>query len=319
MAPAKREPAGEAQRNVRQRVEPPPEDVKVLVPVRPVVAAPASAAGSHDIDRPVIDPPTPSTAGKNARDNMKLICPYVLQELPNAMRQHFKVNADSMSATPPLNIVAEGGPVKSFKEPWQPKHCIDAIKSTGLYEAGGNLCWVDPEITEDPATLPSAAEDPSWEWVWEFSQVGFQPMELKGVQDRIRFPIPVEALWQQGPRNAEDYPHGLKPLAAHAYIWAWYVAVFRCLGSTDLQRLMQLYECALTCTICVRTDTRPEALAVDFLLYTERVREGTKALCVNFVTFADKISMIAGDDKLDVLALQKNSCVLRAASSTPRW
>ena len=296
-------PAAEAQRNLRPRVEPPPQEVTVPVPATPVVAVPAS--GSQDVDRPVIDPPAPSTAGKNARDNMKLICPYVLQQLPKAMRQHFKVGVDTMSAALPLSIVAEGGPLKSFKEAWQPKHCVDAIKSTGLYEAGGNLCWVDPEISEDPATLPNAAEGPSWEWVWEFSQVGFQPVELQGVRDRIRFPIPVEALWQQGPRNAEDYPHGLKPLAAHAYIWAWYVAVFRCLGSTDLQRLMQLYECASTCTVCVRTDMRPEALAVGFLMYTERVREGTKALCVNFVTFADKVSLIAGPDKLDVVALQR--------------
>lgn len=294
--------ADEAQRNQRARVDTSSVET-VAVPAAPVGAVPV--AGSQDIQRPAIVPPGPSTAGKNARDNMKFICPYVLQQLPKAMRLHFTIGCESMVATPPLEIIGGGGPVKSFKEPWQPKHCVDAMKSTGLYEAGGNLCWVDPEISEDAATLPSAAEDPSWEWVWEFSQVGFQPLELQGASDRIRFPIPIEAFWQKGPNNAEDYPNGLKPFAAHAYLWAWYVAVFRCLGSEDLDRLRQLYECALTCTICVRNDARPEALAVDFLMYTERVREGTKALCVNFVTFADKVSLIAGADKLDVVALQK--------------
>lgn len=303
---AKRPAAPETARNAtKPRTEPPrPPSVTGAVPAAPVGVA-AVAAGSQDIVRPLIVPPGPSTAGKNARDNMKFICPYVLQELPKAMNLHFKIGCASMPATPPLAIMSDGGLVKSFKEPWQPKHCVDAIKSTGLYEAGGNLCWVDPEVTQDPATLPNAAEDPSWEWVWEFSEVGFQPVELQGVRDRIRFPVPIETFWEQGPRNAEDYPNGLKPFAAHAYVWAWYVAVFRCLGSTDLDRLMRLYECALTCTICVRTDARPEALAIDFLLYAERVREGTKALCVNFVTFADKVSLIAGPDKLDIIDLQK--------------
>jgi len=192
------------------------------------------------------------------------------------------------------------GTFSSYKEAWDPKNCKESLNATGLYEAGGNATWVDPETNGD-----DDSNGPSWQWVYAYSEQGFQSITYNNSKEsRIRFPIPLETYWETYNPTSDGWPQSLKLLAAHGHLWAWYVAVFRAMTDGDTQRVLALYECALTVTITTRSDVRPDFLAKEMLLYSERVREDAKTLVINFITFSDKIQLITGG-KHDLTALQK--------------
>ena len=60
-----------------------------------------------------------------------------------------------------------------------PARCLHAIQSTGLYEAGGNLLWVDPQLTWDNGyTIPR--EEPSWALVTQYAEAFFTAAAVAG-------------------------------------------------------------------------------------------------------------------------------------------
>ena len=274
---------------------------KTEAPATPVarVHAEESSASSGELARPKIPPPSQAPAGTGARNFMRQICPWVLQELPKFMHDHCQTGTDALFVRPPLQICS--GAVSSFKEPWVPAHCDESLKQTGLYEAGGNLTWIDPQVADQ-----EASDDPSWEWVYDYAKSGWVRSSFRGVSgDRIRCPISFDTYWPHYVKDKEEYPTGLKLLAAHSHLWSWYVAVYRAMCEGDKVRVKLLYESALTATVSTRVDCEPGNLAKDFLLYSERVREDSKTLIINFVTFVDKLDVIAGCEKKDLQVLQK--------------
>ncbi len=291
-----------------------------VVPAGRVSGGGGAASSGPAIDgsgRPKVPLPSAAPAGACARQYMRSICPWVLRELPRFMQAHSDTGNAEMHARQPLTICQ--GPLSSFKEPWDPRHCEESLFRTGLYEAGGNVAWIDPEVAAE-----EASDDPSWAWVWEYAVTGFEAVAYgEGTDCRIRFPIGLETYWEHYQPNA-DFPVGLKLLTAHGHLWSWYVAVFRGLGDGEVKRVLALYECALTATVTTRIDVRKEALARDALLYSERVREDAKTLVINFVTFADKLQLITGG-RHDLQALQKmklrfcgglvNATMLKVANS----
>ena len=208
----------------------------------------------------------------------------------------------------PSQIAQEsGGAVASYKEPWRGENCQLALSTTGLYEAGANLGWVDPELP-DLENECCISEEPSWAWVSNFAEVGFEPVELEGVASkRIRFPIPLDTYWdvKGQPDVQKGIPFGLKLLAGHGHVWAWYLAMCRAMAKNSTENIRMLYECAMTVTICTRVDCSAKSLAKETLLAVERVRESTKELVVNFITFSEKIRTVAGPGPLQLSALQQ--------------
>ena len=85
------------------------------------------------------------------------------------------------------------------------------------------------------------------------------------------------------------------------------------LSKDNAQLVRLLYESALTATMCVRIDCRPASLATDFLRYSEKVREDSQAMIINFVTFADKVYEISEDStELQKLKLRYAGGLLNA-------
>ena len=127
--------------------------------------------------------------------------------------------------------------------------------------------------------------------------------EGSSARRRICFPIPLDAYWPGWLKSSDPaYPKGLKLLCAFGHLWAWYVAMWDALLKQEADRVRLLYEAALTATVKVRIDCRPESLATEYLLYSEKVREDSQQLIINFVTFADKINQIGVQE---LAALQK--------------
>ena len=86
---------------------------------------------------------------------MKSICPWVNAELPRLLHKHKVIASEkNMKDHEPAHIQGDTAMlVYSFKEVWKPENCHDSIKNTGLYEAGGNLCWIDPGTAEQKMPL----------------------------------------------------------------------------------------------------------------------------------------------------------------------
>jgi hypothetical protein len=169
--------------------------------------------------------------GLGSRSIMQDVVPWVLAELPVYLAKHKFITYDAntpMSEIPPLHISGSGQVGTSFKEAWSPSNCRASLIKSSLYEAGGNLCWLDPEVSGASFSMPG--DDPAWAWVWESSASLFEPFVpdarsgCSGVQ-RIRFPVAIHAEWSIS--QIEDlpertYPSKLVPLGGHAFIYAWF-------------------------------------------------------------------------------------------------
>lgn len=258
-----------------------------------------TATSSRPLERPKVPLPSATPPGTSARKFMRQICPWVLQELPKYMHDHHGTSDIAMNLREPLTIGGSSD-VAGFKEAWNVDNCWDSLQKNHLYEAGGNVCWADPQVGDD-----ESPDDPSWQWVYSYSQTGYVPVsygEGTAPRKRIRFPISLETYWPGFEKSlTPKCPVGLKLLCAYGHVWSWYVAVWDALtqGKSEVVRL--LYESALTATVCVRTDCRPESLATEYLRYSEKVREDSQVLIINFVTFADKVCEIG----MDLAQLQK--------------
>ena len=58
--------------------------------------------------------------------------------------------------------------LSSFKAPWRSGTALEAFQTTGLYEAGANVLWLDPGLTETEGGVP--LEEPTWQTLVELSQ-----------------------------------------------------------------------------------------------------------------------------------------------------
>ena len=106
------------------------------------------------------------------------------------------MNTDEpMPARRPLHI--DAADMRSFKESWNPTNCHTSLHQTLMYEAGGNLCWIDGEVEKQ--ALPT--EDPPLKWMPEFEESGFYSF-----QGRVKFPVVMECHVEKAFDKAE-YPY----------------------------------------------------------------------------------------------------------------
>lgn len=232
---------------------------------------------------------------------MKTVIPWVMNALPRFLLKHniATITAGGLGAEEPLKIVVGTSSMSSFKEAWNTNNCSEALRKSGVYEAGGNLFWVDPEVAGTAFTLP--AEDPAWGWLSAFAKTGFERFQPDGTTERsrIRFPIALETNWRAGVQELGNFPKMLQPIGAQGYIWAWYLAMFNALDSEDVEQVQMLFECALCVTMSATFNRSQSLLALDAIKYSEKVREGTKVLVDSFLTFSEKL-LIATADKPEI-------------------
>lgn len=235
-----------------------------------------------------------------AKSVMKKIIPWVIE------RMHEEL-ADSVPEIGKLKDVTAAAPLKiadtkvtSFKETWNPANCHLSCSQSGIYEAGGSLFWMDPELND--FHLP--AEEPSWSWVFEAASSHFIAFLHKD-NLRILFPVPLRGFLKRNTMFAKtEMPHAgsLTPLTGHAFIYAWYAAAFMAMEKNDKARLVQLYECALTVTITMFVDVDESTLLVESIRGAEIMRAASKVLVDNFIVFSKKL--FRAFQKIDVKQLQ---------------
>ena len=276
----------------------------------PVPAVRVSAQAAAPSSGP--DPPQPTMPdekdlpGLGSKALMKKVVPWINAKLPRYLTERGQIsNTDRLGLHAPLAITGEG--MVSYKEVWNVDNCRRSLSQTNLYEAGGNLGWLDTQVnhTEDDDTvLP--VEDPSLAWMIDYSETGFHVMELPLVSGqvvkRIRFPTAIDAYMCSMPTGSdESYPTQLFPVSGHALIWSWYFTVWQAMERDDVEKVKLLYEAAVSTTICVMvsdTSSCMAAVAEASLKSSERVRQEAQVLVDNFLTFARKVTQMSSGGKL---------------------
>ena len=208
-----------------------------------------------NIDASIADPPEPThpklpagdEAKKSCRGVMKSLVPWVLSNLPAQLAKHKLIPASApMRSAKPLEIPVPDGAdpkaISSYKPAWSPEACHASVAASGLYEAGANVAWIDPEVTG--WSLPG--DEPSWAWLYTAADDLFRLVDIKG-KSRILFPIPLTCFWRRDVAvlSPGQYPDsgGLVPFSGHAFLYAWYVACLKALDAGDMPRCRALYEC----------------------------------------------------------------------------
>ena len=266
----------------------------IVIPAkRPAVGV--GVASPAPLQKPQVPNASSDAAKLGCLGIMKSLVPWVLQNLPLELFKHKKISGpECMQTTPPLNIpdAGQSKEVSSYKPPWSPAACHSSIACSGLYEAAGNVTWIDPET----ASWSLPGDDPSWAWLDDASVDLFRVVELNGKR-RILFPVPLTCYWRRdvGVLQADKYPDqgGLHPLSGHAFMYAWYVACFKALDAGDVSRCLLLYECGLTATITLVKEEDKKALALESIRASERVHSQAQVLVDSFLTFAAKVSIFA--------------------------
>ena len=228
------------------------------------------------------------------------------------MHQLKEADQTEMCDRLPLDIEVddESTGMSSYKEKWSPSSCLIACQASGMYEAAGNLTWVDPEVAASTTELPS--EDPPWSWVKENAKGLFPISVLQTGRERIVFPTPLKCFRRGGIQtiDATLFPRGgLLPLSGHTFIYCWYLNVYSALGDgadsvRSEKELKLLFECALTVTINMFITEDMSILALEANRVSEFLRSTQRVSVNSFLTFMENVHLIGGS-KSDLKALMK--------------
>ena len=125
-------------------------------------------------------------AAEDAMLTMQHLIPHVQRNLPHALgpwagSYNSHVAKEFLHEVQPQASVDQGE-LTSFKAPWETEKCLQAVATTGLYEAAVDVLWLQArKLTQVPFGLP--LHTPSWSTVREMyeRQVSKEAGGLGGV------------------------------------------------------------------------------------------------------------------------------------------
>lgn len=197
-------------------------------------------------------------------------------------------------ARPLQNMAFEmsSGPA-SFKEVWQPDQALKCLVNQGIYEAGASLMWaVAIPISDPAANIPFS--EPSLQEVRDLSTSAWCRTQIADKRFRI-FPRVLQAHQTPGVANLR-YPRALQLLIDHAYVCAWWLAVYFALKNADDADMQLLVEAALCTTISLRILRETD----DVIIATIMASESTKAFSA-CRSFAREVSYEELAHRVDIL------------------
>ena len=241
------------------------------------------------------------------KEYMKAFIPYVQTQLTAFLKQKDSRFAGALAESPPFQISQDAQKAfKNFREPWQMCNCLNALTSTQLYEASGNVFWLnvlgtkfgeydlaDAEVTwhrlHDAAAIwseeafVSSCEDPHYR---RFIFPGYLPAAIANTSH-------IEAMV----KSKACHFKALCVLGGHAIIYAWYVALADAFqaGSTaqgEDSRIWKLYEAGMTATIRLRLTTSHTQVLTDAHVWSETIRATHLSGSCDLLNFVKRLKMI---------------------------
>lgn len=279
--------------------------------------------------------PSPDSP-QDARPTMDHVMRDVCLELPQALQSAIgTANSHTVSRflweVSPLSIkkTLQDGELSTFKAPWTSEQASASIQTTGLYEAGCNIFWIDARGTHAmPFDLPITR--PSWACVHEVFErcFGTSASALGGVtlaaSNRLYFPVtlPVFVVDEQVLKS-KSLNSNLHLVGGHALVYAWYLAAWHALKTQDFPYLLRVWECGLTVSVRVRlvSASDPRAVLLDSWSFSEAVQVAKLSGSDSFVVFAAKLASFAQLQKAATPGGKANqdSIVKRLASQGVRY
>ena len=227
--------------------------------------------------------------------NMKILVPWLRQELPAHLKRLGLTSGEpvAVEAVSPLEIRAstDSSALSSYKEVWTPANCKVAIASTGMYEAGGSLMWLDPGFVGEFVSLLHA--EPAWSVVADYQKEYFSHKACHG-KGRLLFPCALEAYSVDESRDWSTMPSSLCLLGGQAIVFAWYLAAARAMVASDDTLLRELWQAALTCTIQLKSTTSASQLALSAIELSERYVAFAE-MSDTFTQWATKVQKVIDD------------------------
>lgn len=196
--------------------------------------------------------------------------------------------------------MVSGSELSSFKAPWLSTTAKTSLTSTGLYEAGANVLWLDPGLT-CAASATILSSEIGWQSLSElvslFSMTGGGPGGVSpGAKTRIVFPGMLEGFSTAvSELTLPHFDSAIRLLGGHPLVHAWYIAVCQALlENSDAadQHLRLLWQCGLTVTVRVLVLQDVASVMTESMCYSERLKVQERSLTDNFVTFLHKLNAL---------------------------
>lgn len=242
----------------------------------------------------------PLGASVDAWPVMKSVVPWVEATLvahwPGGERKEPEGAApgEVLRRAAPLDIRSTGrdSEMGSYQAPWDHSQCNAALRTTNMYQAGGNLFWV----SFAPGALCPAPKI-SWAQVRELQASFFDAVGGKAKlskEGRLVFPATLQVYIQEfGIMNtaAGAGDTTLPLLGGHGLVMAWWAAMLDALraGQAASGQVAALWQCALTTTIQVRLEPEPSRIMALSVLASETFAQSAKHLTDNFLVFCEKL------------------------------
>ena len=309
MAPAKRqktavdtqaEPAAKA----APKEAPKAAGSAALVPVD--VPAPSAATQSASPPKPVL--PSCSDADVDVPTLMRGIIRFVQYHL----KIHMKDNPQFFSAFPntelnahqplPIKSASSDNDLLSYKAPWSQDLAAVALASTHMYEAGGNIFWINPFVDGADENI-CAGESQSWELVHAMADVFRLNDDEQGAstplagtlakERRLKFSVifPVYGDKVDVFGKHHTFPGTMRLATGHVALWGWYLAALEALDASNTALVALLWQAALTATIQANVVTDTSVLALLSMKSNNELFVNAKCMMDSFPGFARKLNV----------------------------
>ena len=274
----------------------------------------ATATGAKPVPLPRI-PVLPadgcaSSAATPARSILSGVIPWVQVNLREYMKSHkelFNKSEDSpLFEHQPLAIKSSlsKDALKSYKAPWNSNSAADSLATTDMYEAAGNLCWVRPFPLSKEMEIVSG-DTLLWEQIAGlaeqfFSASAYVNCNCSSGVPQILFPITmfVNAPREISMRSTAYFQGSLELISGHAYLYAWWYAMFKALRDDAATLVASLWQCGLTATLHLRQGLDIKQMAAISCAQSELRKAAKSNVTDTFPAFALKALLIApgGED-----------------------
>ena len=289
------------------------DEPKAAEAAEAAVATASSAAAIVPLPRiPAATNDSASGAATPARSVLSGVVPWVLSNLREYIKTHSEL-FDGVADVPvhehlPLLIAEakrekDSSPksLKNYKAPWSKQAASDALATTAMYEAAGNVVWTRLfPVSEEMEKVAGAPV--LWEQVVELAENFFSTAAYVSCTTdaathvkRIVFPITmyVNAPVELDIGRADHFNSCLDLISGHAYLYAWWYAMFKALRDDAATLVASLWQCGLTATIHLRQGLDVKAMAEISCAQSELHKSSDKMVSDSFPAFARKAMLIA--------------------------
>ena len=238
----------------------------------------------------------------SVREYMEALVPSVQEDLTAFLKQRSGFTG-TLADSPPLEISAGAQKsLKNFREPWNMQSCLESLNSTQIYEASGNVFWLDVlgtkfgdlELHDADVTWRRLLEDGAALWSEEALLSSCDEAQYR----RFIFPGYLPAVLANTSHVESTLKSGachfsrLCVLGGHSIIYSWYQALADALAGGVDSRVWKLYEAGMTATIRLRLTTSHTQVPTDAHVCSETIRASHMAGSCDLFNFVKRVATI---------------------------